>query len=288
MIILGCAVGFLAWFALVCVLGGFYTVDQNERAVKTSFGRAERVGNATTLDDPIAEVAQARKSESATAIRRCASSRRAGLFQVAVGAGPQGLDRHADDEHGLRSRDARRQPPAARCSRRSPRISSTPASRARSATASPRTNLYAYLFGVKRPDRARHGLLRLGPARAHRQLRGARRRRPSAPTAKSEPRPRDRHLDQRPAQEPARPQRAHGPRVQLVGGALRHRARRLADHRHRSAAGGRVGARGDQHRAQPGLVRHQPGAGRAPTRRSCSRGARWRSRRSRPRPRSSR
>jgi regulator of protease activity HflC (stomatin/prohibitin superfamily) len=35
---------------------GLYTVDQNQRAVKTSFGRAERVmGGKTTLDDPIAE-----------------------------------------------------------------------------------------------------------------------------------------------------------------------------------------------------------------------------------------
>jgi regulator of protease activity HflC (stomatin/prohibitin superfamily) len=35
---------------------GLYTVDQNERAVKTSFGRAVRVpGGKTTLEDPIAE-----------------------------------------------------------------------------------------------------------------------------------------------------------------------------------------------------------------------------------------
>ena len=34
-------------------------------------------------------------------------------------------------------------------------------------------NLYAYLFGAKQPDRARDGLLRLGAARADRQLRGA-------------------------------------------------------------------------------------------------------------------
>jgi len=34
---------------------GFFTVDQSERAVKTSFGRAERVGKATTLEDPIAQ-----------------------------------------------------------------------------------------------------------------------------------------------------------------------------------------------------------------------------------------
>ena len=37
----------------------------------------------------------------------------------------------------------------------------------------PRRNLYAYLFGVKQPVRPRHGLLRLGAARTHRQLRGA-------------------------------------------------------------------------------------------------------------------
>ena len=35
------------------------------------------------------------------------------------------------------------------------------------------SNLYAYLFGVKRPIVACDGLLRLGAARAHRQLRGA-------------------------------------------------------------------------------------------------------------------
>ncbi|HEY3378775.1 MAG TPA: SPFH domain-containing protein [Armatimonadota bacterium] len=54
-ILTGIFYGFLAWFAVKCVLAGFYTVDQNQRAVKTSFGRAQRVGNATTLQDPIAE-----------------------------------------------------------------------------------------------------------------------------------------------------------------------------------------------------------------------------------------
>ncbi len=53
--LIGCAFGFFAWFAITCVLGGFFTVAQNERAVKTSFGRAKRVGNATTLDDPISQ-----------------------------------------------------------------------------------------------------------------------------------------------------------------------------------------------------------------------------------------
>lgn len=47
--------GFVAWFLVRYFLAGLYTVDQNERAVKTSFGRAERVSNLTTLDDPISE-----------------------------------------------------------------------------------------------------------------------------------------------------------------------------------------------------------------------------------------
>ena len=52
-IMIGCVVGFIVWFLLRYLVAGIYTVDQNERAVKTSFGRAERVGTATTLDDPV-------------------------------------------------------------------------------------------------------------------------------------------------------------------------------------------------------------------------------------------
>lgn len=51
----GLMLGLGAWFVVRYVLGGFYTVDQNERAVKTVFGRAERVGRLTTADDPITE-----------------------------------------------------------------------------------------------------------------------------------------------------------------------------------------------------------------------------------------
>ena len=54
-IMLGCIVGFVIWFLARYLVAGLYTVNQNERAVKTSFGRAERVGTATTLQDPIAE-----------------------------------------------------------------------------------------------------------------------------------------------------------------------------------------------------------------------------------------
>jgi regulator of protease activity HflC (stomatin/prohibitin superfamily) len=54
-IIIGCLIGFAGWFLVRYLAGGFYTVNQNERAIKTSFGRAERVEGATTLDDPISE-----------------------------------------------------------------------------------------------------------------------------------------------------------------------------------------------------------------------------------------
>ncbi len=47
--------GLLAWLVLRFVVRGFYTVGPNERAVITTLGRAQRVGTATTLDDPVAQ-----------------------------------------------------------------------------------------------------------------------------------------------------------------------------------------------------------------------------------------
>jgi len=54
-LLIGVPVGLLAWFVVRFLIMGLYTVDQNERAVKTSFGRAVRVGPKTTLENPIAE-----------------------------------------------------------------------------------------------------------------------------------------------------------------------------------------------------------------------------------------
>jgi len=54
-ITLGCLLGFVAWFLVRYLVAGFYTIDQNERAVITSFGRAERLGDQTTLDDSISD-----------------------------------------------------------------------------------------------------------------------------------------------------------------------------------------------------------------------------------------
>ena len=50
----GLLFGIVAWFLMRYLVAGIYTVDQNERAVKTVFGRAEHLSK-STLEDPFAE-----------------------------------------------------------------------------------------------------------------------------------------------------------------------------------------------------------------------------------------
>ena len=47
--------GFTCWFVVRYGLGGFFTVSQSQRAVKTSFGRAQRIEGKTSLDLPEAQ-----------------------------------------------------------------------------------------------------------------------------------------------------------------------------------------------------------------------------------------
>ena len=54
-VVAGMLLAALAYFFLRCIAGGLYTVQQNERAVVTSFGRAERLGDRRTIELPIAE-----------------------------------------------------------------------------------------------------------------------------------------------------------------------------------------------------------------------------------------
>ncbi len=51
---IGLIFGAIGWFLLMYVIRGFFTINQNERVVKTSFGRAQRLAT-TTLDNPMAE-----------------------------------------------------------------------------------------------------------------------------------------------------------------------------------------------------------------------------------------
>jgi regulator of protease activity HflC (stomatin/prohibitin superfamily) len=52
----GLLIGLAAWFVVRFFPSGFFTVNPNERAVKTVFGRAQRVGAVTTLDTPLADL----------------------------------------------------------------------------------------------------------------------------------------------------------------------------------------------------------------------------------------
>ena len=54
-IFFGCAAGFVAWFVIRYCVAGFYIIDQNQRALITTFGRADRLGEATILNLPLAE-----------------------------------------------------------------------------------------------------------------------------------------------------------------------------------------------------------------------------------------
>ncbi len=49
------ALGIFGYIFLRCVVAGFYTIDQNERAVKTAFGRADRMNDRSTNQEAFAE-----------------------------------------------------------------------------------------------------------------------------------------------------------------------------------------------------------------------------------------
>jgi regulator of protease activity HflC (stomatin/prohibitin superfamily) len=51
----GILIGLLAWFVVRFVISNLFTVDPNERAVKTVLGKAQRVADATTLDTPLVD-----------------------------------------------------------------------------------------------------------------------------------------------------------------------------------------------------------------------------------------
>jgi len=54
-IVLGLFLGVVLWFFARYGIGGFYTIGPSERAVLCTFGRAQRLEDETTLSDPIAE-----------------------------------------------------------------------------------------------------------------------------------------------------------------------------------------------------------------------------------------
>ncbi len=168
----GIILGLALWFVVRCILGGFFTVDQNQRAVKTVFGRAQRLGQATTLQDPVAESLREDEKqryvypqvrvippggpyfkwpwERVYKVSIATETMNMAYDPVSPSANSGGTVLEAVTKDQLNT-------------------GLTGQIRYRVAE----RNLYAYLFGVQESHRARHGLLRLRPARAHRQLRSA-------------------------------------------------------------------------------------------------------------------
>lgn len=58
--------GILIYFVLRCIVSGFFTVDQNERAVKTVFGRAQRKDGLNTSSLPISDKLTSNEKERYT------------------------------------------------------------------------------------------------------------------------------------------------------------------------------------------------------------------------------
>ncbi|WP_129670375.1 SPFH domain-containing protein [Candidatus Chloroploca sp. Khr17] len=54
-VLIGIMMGFIGWFIVRYIMLSFYTVNQNERAVKTIFGRAERLPASQAAEDPFTE-----------------------------------------------------------------------------------------------------------------------------------------------------------------------------------------------------------------------------------------
>ena len=172
MIIFGGAAGFIGWFVIRYVVTGFFTVDQNERAVKTRFGRAERVGTATTIDDAIAKSFDEEERQ-----RYCYPQVRVippggpyfkwpweEVHKVSIAT--QTMNMAYDPEA-----------PAANTGGTLLEAVTKDQLQHRPDGPDPLSRLRAQSLRVslrrQEPDRARDGLFRLRPARAHRQLRSA-------------------------------------------------------------------------------------------------------------------
>jgi len=61
-VLIGIPIGFLLWFFVRYGVLGFYTIGPNERAVISTFGRAQRTG-LSTLEDPLAMALRADERE---------------------------------------------------------------------------------------------------------------------------------------------------------------------------------------------------------------------------------
>ena len=99
-IVIGVIAGVVGFLFCYCLLGGLYTINQNERAVVTNFGRAERIGNATSLDLPLPKLF-ARRKKNVTFILKFECRIQAVLISDAVATGLQGRRLDSDSERSV-------------------------------------------------------------------------------------------------------------------------------------------------------------------------------------------
>ena len=256
----GILVGFVAWFIVRYLLAGLYTVDQNERAVKTVLGRAQRLRDQTTLDDPIAQTLRPDERERY----------RYPQLRVIQPGGPYfkwPWERVHKVSIATRTLNMAFDPETPSANSGGTVLDAVTKDQLNTGLTGQiryqvsERNLYAYLFGVKNPIAHVMGYFvsilreRIANFEApHAERRRARESQPTDATLVS-------GISINDLRKNLRDLNDHMDReCRVVGGALRRDARRVAHHRDRSAAGRGVGAGGDQHRAQPRVVGDQPRA----------------------------
>jgi regulator of protease activity HflC (stomatin/prohibitin superfamily) len=199
-VVAGIVFGFIVWFLMRYLVAGIYTVDQNERAVKTIFGRAERLTDAA-IDDPYAEYLRPEERERYRYPQVVVIPPGGPYFKwpweriYKVSVATQTMNMALDLENPMANQGGTKLEAVTK-----DQLNIALEGQIRYRVYE--RNLYAYLWGVKKPDRPRDGILHFHSARANRQLRGAATRNNDGDGANGRQHGRQR-LDQRSAQEPA-------------------------------------------------------------------------------------
>ena len=204
-------IGFAAWFVVRFVLTGFYTVDPSQRTVKTVFGRAQRWATARRLTTRSPIVARHGKG---AVLLSADPGHRAGrpyfkwpwerVYRVSVAT--ETANMAFDPE----SPEANRHGTVLEAVTKD-QLNTGLTGQIRYQVSE--RNLYAYIFGVRNPIAHVMGyfvsVLRERIATFEAPGKTGSRRDAGRGVGR-------RHFDQRPAQEPPRPERAHGPGMRAV------------------------------------------------------------------------
>jgi hypothetical protein len=252
-ILVGIFIGLIIWFLVRYLAGGIYTVDQNQRGVKTNFARADRIPGATTLNDPISAGLDADEKQRY----------RYPQVRVIMPGGPYfkwPWQKIYKVSIATQTVNMAFDPDAPGANQSGTIVDAVTKDQLNTGLTGQiryhisERNLYANIFGVKRPISHVMGYFvsvlreRIATFEAPAD--------PGTPEAGSggisinDLRKNLRDLNEHMDRECSSSEACYG----IV-------TRRLADYRHRSATGSRVGAGGDQYRAQYGVVRHEPSPG---------------------------